>query len=227
MYIRVNAIAEPSSLGYPWINGAIDVPVRHFECLPGPRAVLDSFLPAPLSISERVAMLKADAGGGAYLARIAASALESPTSETVTAFQQSFGVAPSFVFRGRRESIGSIVRRRFEGALKLLESGALLYVCGLPAKAGGPETDGLDYRFKIKDGEYWIALGQHFWLELFSDDRFAMLLMAALRVGYARWVTENPLSPNTSNVFCYAKFAFLAQQAAPPPFVEEQCPKLT
>src|SRR5262245_4958837 len=227
MYIRVSAMPEPSTLGYPWINGAIEVPVRHFECLPGPRGVLDSFLLTPLSISERIEMLKADAGGAAYLANIAASALESPTAETVTAFQQSFGVTPSFVFRGQRESIGSIVRRRLLGALKLLESGALLYVCGLPAKGGGPETDGLDYRFRIKDGEYWIALGLHFWLEPFSDDRFAMLLMAALRVGYARWVTENPLSPSTSNVFCYAKFAFLVQKAAPPPFVEEQCPKFT
>ena len=157
MYTRVNSVPEPSTLAYPWFNGATEVPVRHFECLPGPRGVLDSFLPAPLPIAEQIAMLKADAGGAAYLA----SALESPTSETVTAFQQAFGVAPSFVFRGQRESIGSIVRRRLEGALKLLESGALLYVCGLPAKSGGP-GDGA--RLSIQDQGWrildraWIAV---------------------------------------------------------------------
>jgi hypothetical protein len=186
--------------------------------------VLDDFLPAPLTIAERIEMLKADAGGAAFLALRASQALESPTAVTISAFQQAFGVSPAFVPRGMSEAIGRIVRRRFEGALKLLESGALLYSCGLPTRGGGPESDGMDYRFKVKVDEYWIALGLHFWLELFSDDRFAVLLMAALRVGYGRWVTESALT-NTANVFCYAKFAFLSEGAEPPPFIEEKCPK--
>jgi len=226
MYVRVRSSPGLENLGAPWIMGAIDVPVRHFECLPGPRGVLDSFLPQPLPIAERISMLKKDAGGAAYLAHMAAGALENPTDDAVAAFQQAFGPAPNFVFKGGKEAIGRIVRRRFEGAFKLLESGALLYSCGLPAKAGGPEKNGLDYGFKVRSGEYWIALGLNFWLELFSDDRFAMILMAALRVGYGRWVTESSLSANTANVFCYARFAFLAQGAAPPPFVEEKCPKI-
>ena len=90
-------------------------------------------------------------------------------------------------------------------------------------QGGGPEQNGLDYRFKVRPGEYWIALGLHFWLEPFSDDRFAMLLMAALRVAYGEWVTESSLSANTANAFCYAKFAFRALGAEPPPFVEAKC----
>lgn len=77
----------------------------------------------------------------------------------------------------------------------------------------------------MRIGEYWITLELNFWLELFSDDPFATILRATPRAEYGRWVTENPLSPNTANVFCYATFAFPAQKVEPPPFVEEKCPK--
>jgi hypothetical protein len=224
MYVRERSNSGLGNLGFPWITTAIGVPIKHLECLSAPRGVLDSFLPAPLSIAERISMLEADAGGAAFLALRSGQALENPTEATVDAFRKAFGPVPNTVLRGMKESIGSIVRRRFNGALKLLESGALLYSCGLPARGGGPEQDGLDYQFKVRQSEYWIALGLHFWLEPFSDDRFAMLLMAALRVGYSPWVTETSLT-NTANVFCYAKFAFLSEGAEPPPFIEEKCPK--
>jgi hypothetical protein len=226
MYLQTCPLKGLGGLSYPWVNAAIEVPVRHFECLPAPRSVLDSFLPQPLPVAERLEMLRTDVGSAAYLARTAAGALDSPTADAVTAFQQAFGLAPTTVLKGRKEAIGRIVRRRFEGTMKLLESGALLYSCGLPVRGGGPERDGLDYGFKVRKGELWIALGLHYWLEPFSDDRFAMLLMAALRAGYGEWVTENVLSPNTANAFCYAKFAFRAVGAEPPPFVEERCAAL-
>jgi hypothetical protein len=224
MYVCARSGRGLGALGYPWINTAIGVPVRHFECLPGPRGVLDSFLPQPLSIAERIEMVKADAGGAAYLAHMAAGALETPVADVVAAFREAFGPAPSVVLKGFKEAIGRIVRRRFEGTRKLLESGGLLYSCGLPARAGGPETNGLDYGFKVRRGEYWIALGTRYWLELFSDDRFAMILVAALRVGYGQWVTESALSANTAIGFCYAKFAFRALGAEPSPNVDTKCP---
>jgi hypothetical protein len=222
MYVRARP-PRALGLGYPWINAAIEVPVRHFECRPGARGVLDSFLPQPLPVAERIDMLRKDAGGAAYLAKMVAGALDGPTAAAVAVFQQAFGPAPTVVLKGGKEPIGRIVRRRFEGTFKLLASGALLYSCGLPVKGGGPEQNGLDYGFKVRSGEFWIALGLHFWIELFSDDRFAMLLMAALRVGYGKWVTESTLSANTANAFCYAKFAFRALGAEPPPFVEVKC----
>jgi hypothetical protein len=171
-------------------------------------------------------MLSQDVAGGAFLALAAAGSLDSPSGKVKAAFRTTFGIAPDSVLTGFTESIGSIVRRRFAGALKLLESGGLLYSCGLPVRGGGPET-ALEYRFKVKIGDYWIALGAHFWLEPFSDNRFATILMAAMRVAYGRWVTESASSSSTANVFCYAKFAFLAQEAEPPPFVRERCPEFT
>jgi hypothetical protein len=226
MYLQVGSTAQLGSVGSPWITTGIEVPVRHFECLSRARAELDSWLPSPLPIAERIDMLKADAAGAAFLARSAAQGLEERSVEAVDAFKKTFGVSPDSVLKGFKESIGRIVQRRFAGAFKLLESGGLLYSCGLPVKGGGPES-ALEYRFKVKIGEYWIALGSHFWLEPFSDDRFAMILMGALRVAYGRWVTESALSASTANAFCYAKFAFLAQKAEPPPFVRDRCPELT
>jgi hypothetical protein len=129
-------------LGYPWINTAIGVPVRHFECLPGPRAVLDSFLPQPL-LHRRA---DRDGEGGRRKRRLPGAhgcgSPGAPAVDAVAAFREAFGPAPSVVLKGFKEAIGRIVRCRFEGTRKLLESGGLLYSCGLLARAGVPRRTG-------------------------------------------------------------------------------------
>lgn len=227
MYVHLNPALDLGRLGFPWINGSIDVPVRHFECLAGPRSNIDAFLNQPLSVAERIQMLKRDVGGAAYLANMAKSALTNPSKDEIDAFKKTYGYAPDSVPKGGKETIGTIVRRRYEGTFRLLDSGSILYSCGLPAKAGGPERTGLEYQFKASPGEYWIALGRDYWIEPFSDDRFAMILMAALKIAYGRWVTEKPFATSIGNLFCYAKFAFLVHEAEPPPFVQERCPEFT
>jgi hypothetical protein len=107
--------------------------------------------------------------------------------------------------------IGKIVKARFDGVFKLLESGGLLYSLGLPARAGGPEPgDRLGYQFKAKAGQLWIALGRGHFTEPFLDQRASNVLAATMLAAYGEWVKRSSATPPLNNVFCYLKFVYRA-----------------
>ena len=107
--------------------------------------------------------------------------------------------------------MGKVIKARFDGVFKLLDSGGLLYSLGLPARAGGPEPgDRLGYQFKAKAGQLWIALGRGHFTEPFRDQRASNVLAAAMLAAYGEWVKRSSAAPPLNNVFCYLKFVYRA-----------------
>jgi hypothetical protein len=213
--VRVNRVGGlgatlGSQLGQPgsvWIG----VPVRHVECSAIGLADLTDWTQFNWTCAAIKADLERDAGAAAAMAKHASGFIEDPSPGQLAAFVEVFGSRPESLVPGTRLSIGKVVKARFDGVFKLLDSGGLLYSLGLPARAGGPEPgDRLGYQFKAKAGQLWIALGRRHFTEPFLDQRASNVLAATMLAAYGEWVKRSSATPPLNNVFCYLKFVYRA-----------------
>lgn len=122
-----------SQLGQPG-SVLIDVPVRHVECSAIGLADLTDWTQFNWTCAAIKANLKQDVAAAAAMAKTASSFIEDPSPGQVTAFVEVFGSRPESVVPGTRFIIGKVVKARFDGVFKLLDSGGLLYSLGLPAR---------------------------------------------------------------------------------------------
>lgn len=213
--VRVNHVGRlgatlGSQLGQPG-SLLIDVPMRHVECSAIGLADLTDFTQFNWTCAAIKDELKQDAAAAAAMARTASRFIEDPSPDQLAAFVEVFGSQPESLVPGTRFIIGKVIKARFDGVFKLLDSGGLLYSLGLPARAGGPEPgDRLGYQFKAKAGQLWIALGRGHFTEPFRDQRASNVLAAAMLAAYGQWVKRSSAAPPLNNVFCYLKFVYRA-----------------
>lgn len=213
--VRINHVnglgaALGSQLGQPG-SVLVDVPVPHVECSAIGLADLTDWTQFNWTCAAIKADLKQDAAAAAAMAKTASSFIEHPTPGQLAAFVEVFGSRPESLVPGTRFIIGKVIKARFDGVFKLLDSGGLLYSLGLPARAGGPEpADRLGYQFKAKAGQLWIALGRSHFTEPFRDQRASNVLAATMLAAYGEWVKRSSAAPPINNVFCYLKFVYRA-----------------
>ena len=145
------------------------------------------------------------------MAKTASSFIDDPSPSHLAAFVEAFRSRPESFVPGTRLIVGKVIKARFDGVLKLLDSGGLLYSLGLPARAGGPEPGArLGYQFKARAGQLWIALGRGHFTEPFIDQRASNVLAATMLAAYGEWVRRSSAAPPLNNVFCYLMFVYRA-----------------
>lgn len=214
-----------SHLGQPG-SVLIEVPVRQVECSAIGLADLSDWTQFNWTSAAIKADLKQDAAAAAGMAKAASGFIEDPSPDQRAAFVDVFGSHPESHVPGTRFIIGKVIKARFDGVFKLLDSGGLLYSLGLPARAGGPESgDRLGYQLKAKAGQLWIALGRNHFTEPFCDRRASNVLAATMLAAYGEWVKRSSVAPPLNNVFCYLKFVYRAWGGLEAPlWVLDHCP---
>jgi hypothetical protein len=226
--VRQLGFAPGTQLGQP---GTVwrEVPIRHVRCSAAGLAELLAWTGHPWTCAEVRAQVEDSAGVAAAMAFAASRLLDQRSDDTITAFTEVFGFKPADRIPGYQWTVGQIVKARFDGVLKLMDGGGMLYSLGIPAQGGGPEpADRLSYQFEAQAGKTWIALGVQHFTEPFRDQRGANVLAAMLLAGYGEWIKRTSMARPLNNLFCYIKFVYRAWGGQDAPlWVQEHCPTST
>ncbi|MCI0658036.1 MAG: hypothetical protein L0170_13370 [Acidobacteria bacterium] len=178
--------------------------VRHFTCAEAIRATLSQAAGRDLSMAElRQSLEQAVRLTTEAIARAVADLARSARGpQAVSAFQDAFGLLPTFVpsWRpaGQRWDLGDVVHRRLQRAREILAGGSIRFVCTneTSVSSGAP-------------GRYTIALGPHFWQwvhEGKSNGMIWALLSPALRIYFGPRLQHQAVGVRRERIPCYGYF---------------------